>query len=108
MPKIACSPAYVDYRPKTNAVVLLDMGHTLRGERTGRNRERKGNLKLGCGRCAHCSGVNIVILNWQRPLWEGDKEAEKRCVRDESMWVEYTCAWKQFRECLCLASFTSN
>jgi hypothetical protein len=22
----------VDYRPKTNAVILLDMGHTLRGE----------------------------------------------------------------------------
>jgi hypothetical protein len=28
----------VDYRPKTNAVILLDMGHTLR--------ERKGNLEL--------------------------------------------------------------
>jgi hypothetical protein len=23
---------YVDYRPKTNAAILLDMGHTLRGE----------------------------------------------------------------------------
>jgi hypothetical protein len=31
-PKIACSPSYVDYRPKTNAVILLDMVHTLRGE----------------------------------------------------------------------------
>jgi hypothetical protein len=31
-PKIACSPSYVDYRPKTNAVLLLDMGHILRGE----------------------------------------------------------------------------
>jgi hypothetical protein len=30
--KITCSPSYVDYRPKTNAVILLDMGHTLRGE----------------------------------------------------------------------------
>jgi hypothetical protein len=29
-PKIACSPSYVDYRPKTNAVIL-SMGHTLRG-----------------------------------------------------------------------------
>jgi hypothetical protein len=28
----ACSPSYADYRPKTNAVILLDMGHTLRGE----------------------------------------------------------------------------
>jgi hypothetical protein len=32
-PKIICSHSYVDYRPKTNAVILLDMGHTLRGER---------------------------------------------------------------------------
>jgi hypothetical protein len=26
------SPLYEDYRPKTNAVILLDIGHTLRGE----------------------------------------------------------------------------
>jgi hypothetical protein len=26
------SPSYANYRPKTNAVILLDMGHTLRGE----------------------------------------------------------------------------
>jgi hypothetical protein len=32
--KIVCSPSYEDYRPKTNAVILLDMGHTLRGECT--------------------------------------------------------------------------
>jgi hypothetical protein len=32
-PKTACSPSYVDYRSKTNAKILLDMGHTLRGER---------------------------------------------------------------------------
>jgi hypothetical protein len=25
--------SYADYRPKTNAVILLDMGPTLRGER---------------------------------------------------------------------------
>jgi hypothetical protein len=31
-PKIICSPSYADYRPKTNEVILLDMGHTLRGE----------------------------------------------------------------------------
>jgi hypothetical protein len=31
-PKIICSPSYVDFRPKTNAVILLDMGHMLRGE----------------------------------------------------------------------------
>jgi hypothetical protein len=34
-PKIISSPSYADYRPKTNAIILLDMGHTLRGERTG-------------------------------------------------------------------------
>jgi hypothetical protein len=31
-PKIAYSPSYADYRLKTNAVILLDMDHTLRGE----------------------------------------------------------------------------
>jgi hypothetical protein len=31
--------------------------------------------------------VNIVILNWQRPLWEGDREVVKRCGRYEPMWV---------------------
>jgi hypothetical protein len=30
--KIICSPSYVDFGPKTNAVILLDMGHMLRGE----------------------------------------------------------------------------
>jgi hypothetical protein len=29
-PKFACSPSYADYRPKINAAILLDMGHTLR------------------------------------------------------------------------------
>jgi hypothetical protein len=24
-PKITCSPSYADFRPKTNAVILLDM-----------------------------------------------------------------------------------
>jgi hypothetical protein len=31
--------------------------------------------------------VNIVILNWQRPLWGGDQEVVKRSCRDELMWV---------------------
>jgi hypothetical protein len=30
--KIAGSPSYTDYRPKTNVVLLLDMGHSLREE----------------------------------------------------------------------------
>jgi hypothetical protein len=33
-PKIMCYPSCVDYRPKTNAVILLDIGPTLREERT--------------------------------------------------------------------------
>jgi hypothetical protein len=41
MPKIACSPSYADYRYKRNAVISLDMGHTLRGEHTWENRERE-------------------------------------------------------------------
>jgi hypothetical protein len=48
-PKIACSPSCLDYRPKTNAVISLDMGHTLGREHAGENRERKGNLKFECG-----------------------------------------------------------
>jgi hypothetical protein len=32
MGKIAYSPLYADYRPKTNAEILLHMGHTPRGE----------------------------------------------------------------------------
>jgi hypothetical protein len=28
-PKITCSPSYADYRPKTNAEIVLKMGHTL-------------------------------------------------------------------------------
>jgi hypothetical protein len=31
--------------------------------------------------------VNKVILNWQRPLWEGDQKIVKRSGRDEPMWV---------------------
>jgi hypothetical protein len=32
-PKIACSPSYADYALiKTSAVILLNKGHTLRGE----------------------------------------------------------------------------
>jgi hypothetical protein len=30
--KTQCSPSYTGYRPKTNAVILLDTGHTLRGD----------------------------------------------------------------------------
>jgi hypothetical protein len=48
-PEIACSPSYADYRPKTNAIILWDMGHTKGRTRTGGIRKRKGNLNLECG-----------------------------------------------------------
>jgi hypothetical protein len=51
-----------------------------------------GNPKLESVICAHCRGANKVILNWQRPLWEGDLEVVKRSGRDESFWVViYKC-----------------
>jgi hypothetical protein len=31
-PKIVCSPSYVEYRPEIIALILVDMGHRLRGE----------------------------------------------------------------------------
>jgi hypothetical protein len=31
-PKIICSPSYVVFRFRANAAMLLDLGHTLRGE----------------------------------------------------------------------------
>jgi hypothetical protein len=45
-PKIACSPPYADYRPKTNAVILLDMGYTLRGNTYRRNTEKEAKPKI--------------------------------------------------------------
>jgi hypothetical protein len=39
----------VNYRPKTNAVIILDMGHTQSGENVQEDREREGNLKLERG-----------------------------------------------------------
>jgi hypothetical protein len=39
----------VDYTPKANAIILLDMGHTLMGECAWRNSGREGNLKLESG-----------------------------------------------------------
>jgi hypothetical protein len=61
--KIICSPSYVDSRPKTNAEILLDMGHTLRGDHARENSKREWNLNV----------VDVltveeqlkVILNWQ-------------------------------------------
>jgi hypothetical protein len=46
----------VDHRPNTNAVILLDMAHTLRENAHGRNRENKGNLKL-----------NVIEVEYSNP-----------------------------------------
>jgi hypothetical protein len=37
-----------------------------------REREREENKKLECSQHDHSVRTNIVILNRQRPLWEGD------------------------------------
>jgi hypothetical protein len=41
--KIAYSLSYVDYRPKMNAGILLDIGHTVKGDHTweGKGKGRK-------------------------------------------------------------------
>jgi hypothetical protein len=96
----------VDFRPETNAVILLDMGpHTKR--RMGEIGKGGGYLRHECGCCVHCRGVNKVILNWLRPLWEGDQEIVKRCGRDESMWVSiHKCMEAMLG--ICIALFISN
>jgi hypothetical protein len=45
-PKIICSPSYADFRPKTNAVILLDMVHMPKEEHYRGNRGKEGKLKL--------------------------------------------------------------
>jgi hypothetical protein len=40
--KNKCSPSYPDFRSKTNAAILLDLGHTLRGEDIHRGGIGKG------------------------------------------------------------------
>jgi hypothetical protein len=106
MPKITCSPSYVNYRPKTNASNIIGHGSHAKG-RMHRNREREGNLKLECGLCAHYKGVNKVILNWQSPLWEGDQKVAKKSGRHEPMWVAiHKCMEATLR--LSLAIFISK
>jgi hypothetical protein len=45
-PKAACSPSYADYRPKTNATILWDMGHTKGRPHTGGIGQGKGTKIL--------------------------------------------------------------
>jgi hypothetical protein len=50
--KIITSPWYADFRPKTNAVTLLDMGHTVREERVqeeyGKGRKPNTSMWFMC------------------------------------------------------------
>jgi hypothetical protein len=43
--KNRCSPLFADYRPKTNAVILLDIGPTLRGECAPEEYEKEKKTK---------------------------------------------------------------
>jgi hypothetical protein len=45
-PKVTCSQSYGDYRLKTNAEIVLDMGHTKRRPSTGRIGKRKETKNL--------------------------------------------------------------
>jgi hypothetical protein len=63
----------------------LGMGHTLRGECIQEECGKVGNPKLKSVWCAHCRGPNIVTLNWDRALWEGDQEVVKKSGRDETI-----------------------
>jgi hypothetical protein len=86
-PKIVCSPSYADFRSKAKAVMLLDLGHKLRGEHI---REEGGwvrNSKLESVLCPNCRGTNTETLKWQRSIWEGDQEVVKGSGRNESIKV---------------------
>jgi hypothetical protein len=56
---------------------------------------------------SHCRRENIVILNWQRPLWEGDQEVVKRSGRDEPMWVVIHMYMETMLESSCIVIFIS-
>jgi hypothetical protein len=86
-PKIICSPSYMDFRSRANAAMLLDLGHTLKGEHICGGMGIGRKPKLESVWCPHCSGANTVTLKGQRSIWEGDWEQVKRSGRDESIWV---------------------
>jgi hypothetical protein len=47
--KILCTPSYTDFRSIANAVMLLDLGHTLGGEHIREEWRSVGNTKLESG-----------------------------------------------------------
>jgi hypothetical protein len=61
-PKSICSPSYADYKPKTNASMLLDMSHTEGRLCTGWTGEESKNLNV--------VDVITVILNSNLKLAE--------------------------------------
>jgi hypothetical protein len=48
-PKITCSPSSADYRPKKCRNIIGYGSHTKGRMCKGRDRDKKGNLKLECG-----------------------------------------------------------
>jgi hypothetical protein len=66
--KIICSPSYVDFRPKRNAIILLDISHTLRGGHIQEEQGKVGNQKLESVLCAHSKRANKGTIKWQRSL----------------------------------------
>jgi hypothetical protein len=61
--------SYTDYRPKTNAAISWDIGHTKGRTHTGGIGKGKENKNLND---AYCTGMNIEILNWFGLPWEVD------------------------------------
>jgi hypothetical protein len=52
--------------------------------------------------------VNKVILNWQKPLWEGDQEIAKRLGRNEPMWIAIHKCMEAMLGFLCIAILIPN
>jgi hypothetical protein len=62
----------VDDRPKTNAVILLDKGHNKGRPTMGGMRQGKEIKNLNVADVLTVLEKNIVVLNWPRPIWEGE------------------------------------
>jgi hypothetical protein len=71
-PKILCSPSNVDFRSRENAVVLLNLGHTLRREHIKEVWGWVGNPKLQSVWCHLCRGANTVTVMQQRSIKEDE------------------------------------
>jgi hypothetical protein len=71
-PKAPCSPSYADCRPKTNAAILGDTGHTKGRWCTGGIEQRRETKILNVVDVLFVQGINTGILNWLGPPWKGD------------------------------------